>query len=90
GSACARLCISSRISVILEKVMGAEAQATSNARASDDYANDNGAVTLGLCGGTLKGLAQHNVWANVNDMQLCEDAHAIFCHIVMQRLCGMM
>jgi D-sedoheptulose 7-phosphate isomerase len=57
------------------------------------YANDNGAVTLGLCGysgGKLKGLAQHNVWANVNDMQLCEDAHAIFCHMVMQRLCGMM
>lgn len=56
------------------------------------YANDNGAVTLGLCGysgGKLKGLAQHNLWANANDMQLCEDAHAIFCHIVMQRLCGM-
>jgi D-sedoheptulose 7-phosphate isomerase len=56
------------------------------------YANDNGAVTLGLCGysgGKLKGLAQHNVWANANDMQLCEDAHAIFVHIVMQRLCGM-
>lgn len=56
------------------------------------YANDNGAVTLGLCGysgGKLKELAQHNVWANVDDMQLCEDAHAIFVHMVMQRLCGM-
>lgn len=55
------------------------------------YANENGAVTLGLCGysgGRLKDIAQHNVWANVNDMQLSEDVHAIFGHIVMQSLCG--
>jgi D-sedoheptulose 7-phosphate isomerase len=56
------------------------------------YANDNQGVTLGLCGyrgGKLKQLAQHVVWADVDDMQLSEDAHAIFGHIVMQRLCGM-
>lgn len=56
-----------------------------------DYANDNGAVTLGLCGydgGRLKSKAQHVVWANVQDMQLCEDVHAIFGHVVMQKLCG--
>ncbi len=55
------------------------------------YANENAAVTLGLCGysgGKLKDLAQHVVWANVADMQLSEDMHAIFGHIVMQRLCG--
>jgi D-sedoheptulose 7-phosphate isomerase len=55
------------------------------------YANDNGAVTLGLCGysgGKLKNMAQHTVWANVDDMQICEDIHAIFGHIVMQKLCG--
>lgn len=55
------------------------------------YANENAAVTLGLCGysgGKLKELAQHVVWANVGDMQLSEDVHAIFGHIVMQRLCG--
>lgn len=55
------------------------------------YANDNGATTLGLCGyrgGKLKELAQHVVWADVDDMQLAEDVHAIFGHIVMQRLCG--
>ena len=55
------------------------------------YANENGGVTLGLCGyrgGKLKELAQHVVWANVDDMQLSEDVHAIFGHIVMQRLCG--
>jgi D-sedoheptulose 7-phosphate isomerase len=55
------------------------------------YANDNRGVTLGLCGyrgGKLKEIAQHTVWADVDDMQLCEDAHAIFGHIVMQKLCG--
>lgn len=56
------------------------------------YANDNGGITLGLCGfrgGKLKQSARHVVWADVDDMQLSEDAHAIFGHIVMQRLCGM-
>ena len=54
------------------------------------YANEQGAVTLGLCGyrgGKLKQLAQHVVWADVDDMQLSEDVHAIFGHVVMQRLC---
>ncbi|WJF89583.1 SIS domain-containing protein [Paraburkholderia bonniea] len=54
------------------------------------YANDNGAVTLGLCGyrgGKLKELAQHVVWADIDDMQLAEDIHAIFGHMVMQKLC---
>lgn len=56
-----------------------------------DYANANNAVTLGLCGyrgGKLKQKAQHVVWADVDDMQLSEDVHAIFGHIVMQRLCA--
>jgi D-sedoheptulose 7-phosphate isomerase len=54
------------------------------------YANDHGAVTLGLCGyggGTLRQIAQHVVWVNVNDMQLSEDIHSMFGHVVMQRLC---
>ncbi len=54
-----------------------------------NYANENGAVTLGLCGysgGKLKDLAQNVIWAPFNDMQLCEDVHAIFGHIVMQKL----
>lgn len=58
-----------------------------------DYANANKAVTLGLCGysgGKLRERAQHSIWARVDDMQLCEDVHAIFGHIVMQRLCGYM
>ena len=55
------------------------------------YANENEGVTLGLCGyrgGKLKQLAQHVVWVDADDMQLSEDMHAIFGHIVMQRLCG--
>jgi D-sedoheptulose 7-phosphate isomerase len=55
-----------------------------------DYANANGAKTLGLCGfsgGRLREKAHHSVWAPVDDMQLCEDVHAIFGHIVMQTLC---
>lgn len=56
-----------------------------------DYANENGGITLGLAGysgGRLREKAQHCVWAAVDDMQLCEDAHAIFGHIVMQSMCG--
>ena len=56
-----------------------------------DYANAHGAETLGLCGfsgGRLREKAQHAIWVQSNDMQLCEDAHAIFGHIVMQKLCG--
>lgn len=56
-----------------------------------NYANENGAVTLGLCGyngGKLKTISKHVVWINMNDMQLCEDVHSIFGHIVMQRLCA--
>jgi len=58
-----------------------------------EYANQNGAVTLGLCGydgGRLKSIARHVVWAKVDDMQLAEDIHAIFGHIVMQSLCAML
>jgi D-sedoheptulose 7-phosphate isomerase len=57
-----------------------------------DYANAQGGVTLGLCGydgGKLRQMAQHVVWAPVNDMQLSEDIHFLFGHIVMQKLCKM-
>lgn len=55
------------------------------------YANEIGCTTLGLCGfrgGRLKSTAQHSIWIDVDDMQLCEDMHAIFGHVVMQSLCG--
>jgi D-sedoheptulose 7-phosphate isomerase len=54
-----------------------------------DFANENGAVTIGVCGydgGRLKEKVKHLVWANVNDMQLSEDVHCIFGHIVMRAL----
>ena len=56
-----------------------------------NYANKNGAITLGLCGyrgGKLKEISQHNVWADIDDMQISEDIHFIFGHMVMQKLCG--
>lgn len=56
------------------------------------YANENGGVTLGLCGfggGKLREVAQHTVCVHLDDMQICEDVHSIFGHIVMQKLCGM-
>jgi D-sedoheptulose 7-phosphate isomerase len=56
-----------------------------------DHANEIGCETLGLCGysgGRLKQVAKHVIWVGVDDMQLCEDVHALFGHMVMQALCG--
>jgi D-sedoheptulose 7-phosphate isomerase len=56
-----------------------------------ETANRIGCTTLGLCGfdgGRLKATAKHVIWVNVDDMQLCEDIHAVFGHMVMQSLCG--
>lgn len=53
-------------------------------------ANGLGCETLGLCGfngGRLRAVAKHAVWVDVQDMQLCEDVHAIFGHMVMKGLC---
>ncbi len=55
-----------------------------------DYANKQGNLTLGLCGfdgGKLKNLAQYKVWAPISDMQISEDIHFTFGHLVMQSLC---
>ena len=55
------------------------------------YANEIGCETLGLCGfsgGRLKQTAKQVIWVGVDDMQLCEDVHALFGHMVMQTLCG--
>lgn len=56
-----------------------------------NVANEMGCETIGLCGfsgGKLRRLAKHVVWVDIDDMQISEDLHAIFGHIVMQRLCG--
>jgi D-sedoheptulose 7-phosphate isomerase len=55
-----------------------------------NYCNMNNLNTIGLCGydgGKLKALVRHPVWVNRNDMQLSEDVHFMFGHIVMQTLC---
>jgi D-sedoheptulose 7-phosphate isomerase len=55
------------------------------------YAKDHEIDTLGLCGfdgGLLKPLCDNVLWAEVNDMQIVEDVHMIFGHLVMQRLCN--
>lgn len=49
-----------------------------------EYANSKNAVTIGLTGfdgGLLKEIAQHSVNANVDDMQITEDIHMMFCHL---------
>jgi D-sedoheptulose 7-phosphate isomerase len=54
-----------------------------------DYANEHGGETLGLSGfsgGRLREKAKHSIWVPIDDMQICEDAHAIFGHIVMRAL----
>jgi D-sedoheptulose 7-phosphate isomerase len=56
-----------------------------------EYANAAGAETLALVGydgGRLKLLATHAVWVPSFDMQLCEDVHLMFGHMVMKALCG--
>lgn len=54
-------------------------------------AHEVGADTLavvGYDGGELKKLARHAVWVPSFDMQLCEDLHLMFGHMVMKTLCG--
>ena len=54
-----------------------------------EYANENGALTIGLTGfngGELKKKASIVVHAEVNDMQKTEDIHLILNHITMQIL----
>ena len=56
-----------------------------------EYANGVGADTLavvGFDGGRLKRIARHVVWVPSSDMQLCEDVHLMFGHMVMKTLCG--
>ncbi|HEB91098.1 MAG TPA: SIS domain-containing protein [Deltaproteobacteria bacterium] len=56
-----------------------------------EYANEVGGTTLAVCGfdgGKLKRSARHAVWVRSFDMQLCEDMHVVFGHMVMKALCG--
>ena len=56
-----------------------------------EYASGAGATTLavvGYDGGHSKRIARHVVWVPSFDMQLCEDVHLMFGHMVMKTLCG--
>jgi D-sedoheptulose 7-phosphate isomerase len=56
-----------------------------------EYANQQGAVTVGMCGfsgGKLARLAQVPVHVPVNDMQMVEDIHMMLFHVAMQVLCA--
>lgn len=56
-----------------------------------DYANEKGALTVGLCGysgGRLKEKAGLAVHVEVDDMQMAEDVHLVVGHMAMQSLCG--
>lgn len=56
-----------------------------------EYANSIGADTLaivGYDGGYLKPISKYSVWVESMDMQLCEDVHLMFGHMVMKTLCG--
>ena len=55
------------------------------------WANENGGVTLAVCGydgGKIKKLAQHALHVPSFDMQICEDLHFVFGHMVMKSLCA--
>jgi D-sedoheptulose 7-phosphate isomerase len=55
-----------------------------------EYANSIGADTLavvGYDGGRLKDLSKMAIWVESFDMQLCEDVHLMFGHMVMKTLC---
>ena len=56
-----------------------------------EYANANGADTLavvGYDGGKLLPLAKQHILVPSFDMQMCEDIHLMFGHMVMKTLCN--
>ena len=56
-----------------------------------EVANQLGVTTLAICGydgGKLRQISNHSVWIRSFDMQICEDAHLLFGHVVMKALCG--
>ena len=58
-----------------------------------EYANMNGAITVGLTGydgGILKQIVKYSVNANVNDMQISEDIHMMLCHLIYNNVSQML
>lgn len=53
------------------------------------WANENGAVTIGLTGysgGEVKRLCKYNIHVPINDMQITEDLHMVLDHCMMKIL----
>ena len=67
-------------------VIGISASGNSpNVLKAIEYANDNGAVTIGIIGfggGKLKGLAQKSIVLSKNNYQQVEDVHMTLAHII--------
>lgn len=54
-------------------------------------ANDLGAITVGLIGGTAPTLIDsfdYRLWTKSNDIQIVEDVHAVFGHLVYKNFIG--
>jgi len=52
-----------------------------------EYVNSNKGITIGWTGydgGKLKQISQYSINANINDMQISEDIHMIFTHLMMK------
>lgn len=43
---------------------------------------------VGYDGGKMMPMCDHSVWVNSFDMQMCEDVHLMFGHMVMKTLCN--
>ena len=57
-----------------------------------EVANQLRVTTLAICGydgGKLRQISNHSVWIRSFDMQICEDAHLLFGHVVMRAICGL-
>ncbi len=54
-----------------------------------EYANTHGGITIGwtgFSGGKLKNISQYSINVNIDDMQISEDLHMIFTHLMMKIL----
>jgi len=54
-----------------------------------EFVNKNGGITIGWTGydgGNLKKIVSHSVNTNIDDMQISEDMHIVFTHIMMKVL----
>ena len=54
-----------------------------------EYVNDHGGISIGwtgFSGGKLKEISTYSVNANIDDMQISEDLHMIFTHLMMKVL----